>query len=151
MSASGAVARVVFPPCPTHFLIAHKTAVLSHSSRTLSLRAADCNTNTIPPNSSLFKPSSSLLPRAHLSASSPWNLQHPGPIVPSFHDPSCQKILLETHVLPAAQLQCPSRSPTPDHPYAQNICLSVAGWPSPPFLPSDASARGKVNIGCFIL
>jgi hypothetical protein len=31
MSASGAVASVAFPPCPTHFLIAHKTAALSHS------------------------------------------------------------------------------------------------------------------------
>jgi hypothetical protein len=40
ISASGAVANVVFPPCPTHFLIAHKTASLSHNRRTSSLRAA---------------------------------------------------------------------------------------------------------------
>jgi hypothetical protein len=68
MSASGAVASVAFPPCPTHFLIAHKTAALSHSSRASSLRAADCNANTIPPNSGLFElvPSSSLPTRAHL-------------------------------------------------------------------------------------
>ena len=44
MSASGAVASVAFPLCPAHFLITHKTAVLSHSSRTSSLRPADCNT-----------------------------------------------------------------------------------------------------------
>jgi len=31
MSASGAVASVALRPCPTHFLIAHKTAALSHS------------------------------------------------------------------------------------------------------------------------
>jgi hypothetical protein len=32
MFASGAVASVDFPPCPTHFLITHKTAALSHRS-----------------------------------------------------------------------------------------------------------------------
>jgi hypothetical protein len=31
ISASGAVANVAFPPCPTHFLIAHKTASFSHN------------------------------------------------------------------------------------------------------------------------
>ena len=36
MSATGAVASVALPPCPTHFLIAHKTVALSHSSRTSS-------------------------------------------------------------------------------------------------------------------
>jgi len=108
--SSGAVASVAFPPCPTHFLIAHKTAALSHSSRTSSLRAADCNANTIPPNSGLFElvPSSSLPTRVHLSASSPW--------IYSTLTPSChlctthlrQKLLLETHNLQAARLQCPS-------------------------------------------
>ena len=49
MSASGVVASVAFPPCPTHFFIAHKTAALTHSSGTSSLRAADCNVNTTPP------------------------------------------------------------------------------------------------------
>ena len=49
ISASGAVAGVAFPPCPTHFLVAHKTASLSHNRRTPSLRAADCNANTTPP------------------------------------------------------------------------------------------------------
>ena len=130
MSASGAVASVDLPPCPTHFLIAHKTAALSHSSKASSLRAADCNANTLP-NSCLFElvPSSSLQTRAHLSASSPWNY--------SILTPSChfctthlrQKLLVETHILPAARLQCPSSSPTPDHPYTQNIRLSVAGFP----------------------
>ena len=92
--SSGAVASVAFPPCPTHFLIAHKTAALSHSSRTSSLRAADCNANTIPPNFGLFElvPSSSLPTLAHLSAYSPCNLQYPDPIVPSLHDPSTPKI-----------------------------------------------------------
>jgi hypothetical protein len=73
MSASGAVASVAFPPCPTHFLTAHKTAALSPS-----------------PNSGLFElvPSSSLRTRAHLSASQLWNLQHPEPIFPTLHDPS---------------------------------------------------------------
>ena len=51
MSASGAVASVAFPPCPTHFLIAHKTAALSHSSRTSSLSAADGNATQFPPTS----------------------------------------------------------------------------------------------------
>ena len=71
MSASGA--SVAFPPCPPHFLMTHKTAALSHSSRTSSLMAADCNANTTPPNSGLFElvPSFSLPTRAHLSASSP--------------------------------------------------------------------------------
>ena len=55
MSAPGAVASVAFLPCPTHFLIAHKTAALSHSSNTSSLRAADCNTSTTPRNSGLFE------------------------------------------------------------------------------------------------
>jgi hypothetical protein len=52
------------------FPLSNKTAALSHSSRTSSLRAADCNANTIPPNSGLFElvPSSSLPTRAHLSA-----------------------------------------------------------------------------------
>ena len=74
MSASGAVASVAFPPRPTRFLIANKTAVLSHRSRTSSLRAADCNANTTPPNSGLLElvPSSSLQTRAHVSASSSW-------------------------------------------------------------------------------
>ena len=49
ISASGAVAGVAFPPCPTHFLVAHKTASLSHNRRTSSLRAADCNAHTTPP------------------------------------------------------------------------------------------------------
>jgi hypothetical protein len=51
MSASGAVANVVFPPCPTHFLMTRNTASLSHSRRTSSLRAAVCSANTTPPNS----------------------------------------------------------------------------------------------------
>ena len=57
-----AVASVAFPPCPTHFLIAHKTAALSHSKA-----------STTPPNSGIFElmPSSSLPTRAHLSASFP--------------------------------------------------------------------------------
>jgi hypothetical protein len=38
ISASGAVANVAFPPCPTHFLIAHKTASFSHNRMTSSLR-----------------------------------------------------------------------------------------------------------------
>ena len=46
MSASGAVANIAFPPCPTHFLITRKTASLSHSRRASSLRAADCSANT---------------------------------------------------------------------------------------------------------
>ena len=50
MSASGAVANVAFPHCPTHFLITHKTASLSHNRRASSLSAADCNASTIPPN-----------------------------------------------------------------------------------------------------
>jgi hypothetical protein len=48
ISASGAVANVAFPPCPTHFLITHETASLSHNRRTSSLRAADCNASTTP-------------------------------------------------------------------------------------------------------
>jgi hypothetical protein len=38
ISASGAVANVAFPPCPTHFLIAHKTRafLLSADSRTFA-------------------------------------------------------------------------------------------------------------------
>jgi hypothetical protein len=48
-SASVAVANVAFPPCPTHFLITHKTASLSHNRRASSLRTADCNSSTIPP------------------------------------------------------------------------------------------------------
>ena len=40
ISASGAVANVAFPPCPTHFLMTRKTATLSHSRRASSLRAA---------------------------------------------------------------------------------------------------------------
>jgi hypothetical protein len=89
-SASGAVASVAFPPYPTNFLMAHKTAALSHSSRTSALRAADFNAHTTTPNSSLFElvPSSFLPTRAHLSASSPWNSQHPDPILPSLQDPS---------------------------------------------------------------
>ena len=77
--------------------------------RTSSLRAADCNANTIPPNSGLFElvPSSSLPTRAHLSASSPWNLQHPDPIVPSLHDPSTPKIAPRNPYPPS----CPSAHP----------------------------------------
>jgi hypothetical protein len=61
MSASDAVASVALPPCPTHLMV-HKTASLSHRSRTSSLRAADCNASTMPPSSGLFElvPSSSL-------------------------------------------------------------------------------------------
>ena len=76
MSASGAVASVAFPPCPTPFLIAHKTAALSHSSRTVtrtsSLRAADCNANTIPPNSGLFE----LVPSTSLPTRETWRQPH---------------------------------------------------------------------------
>jgi hypothetical protein len=54
MSASGAVANVAFPPCPTHFLMTCKTASLSHNRRASSLRAADCSASTTPPNSGLF-------------------------------------------------------------------------------------------------
>jgi hypothetical protein len=81
ISASDAVANVVFPPCHTHFLIAHKTAALSHNRRTSSPRAADCNASTTPPNSGLFDlvPSSSLPTRAHLPDPSSLNLQHPDP------------------------------------------------------------------------
>ena len=50
MSASGAVANVAFPPCPTHFLMTRKTASLSHNRRASSLRAADCSASTTPPN-----------------------------------------------------------------------------------------------------
>ena len=84
MSASGSVASVAFPPCPNHFLIAHKIAALSHSSKTSSLRAADCNASTTPPNSGLFEivPSSSLPTRAHLSATSPGICST---LTPSFH------------------------------------------------------------------
>ena len=39
MSASGALASVAFPPCPTHFLTAYKTAAWSHSSRISSTKA----------------------------------------------------------------------------------------------------------------
>ena len=49
MSASGAVAIVGFPPCPTHFLMTHNTASLSHCSRTCELRASNCNANTTSP------------------------------------------------------------------------------------------------------
>jgi hypothetical protein len=94
ISASGAVANVAFPPCPTHFLIAHKTASLSHNRRTSSLRAADCNASTIPHNSGLFElvPSSSLPTCAHLPAPSSLDLQHPDPIFPSLHDPSTPNV-----------------------------------------------------------
>ncbi len=37
MSASGAVANVALTPCPTHFLMTHKTASLSQSSTASSL------------------------------------------------------------------------------------------------------------------
>jgi hypothetical protein len=68
--------------------------VFDISSRTPSLRAVDCDANTTPPISGLFElvTSSSLPTRAHLSPSSPWNLQHPDPILPSLHDPSTPKI-----------------------------------------------------------
>jgi hypothetical protein len=94
MSASGAVANVAFPPCPTHFLITHKTASLSHNRRASSLRAADCNASTTPPNSGLFElvPSYSLPTRAHLPAPFSLNLQHPDPIFPSLHDPSTPNV-----------------------------------------------------------
>jgi len=89
MSASDAVASVAFPPCPTHFLITRSTASLSHR-RASSLKAADCNASTTPPNSGLFElvPSSSLPTRAHLPSPSSLNLQHPDPIFPSLYDPS---------------------------------------------------------------
>jgi hypothetical protein len=57
ISASGAVANVAFPPCPTHFLMMRKTASLSDSRRASSLRAADCSANTTPPNCGLFEES----------------------------------------------------------------------------------------------
>ncbi len=94
MSASGAVANVALPPCHTHFFMTHKTASLSHNRRASSLRAANCNASPIPPNSGLFEliPSSSLSTRAHLSAPSSFNLQHPDPIFPSVHDPSTPSV-----------------------------------------------------------
>ena len=94
MSASGAVAIVGFPPCPTHFLMTHKTASLSHCSRTCELRASNCNANTTSPSSGLFElmPSPSLPTRANLSASSPLKLQHSDPIFPSLHDPSTPNV-----------------------------------------------------------
>jgi hypothetical protein len=72
MSVSGDVANVAFPPCPTHFLITHKSASLSHNRRVSSLSTVDCNTSTIPPNSGLFElvSSSSLPTRTHLPAPS---------------------------------------------------------------------------------
>ena len=68
ISASGVVANVTFPPCPTHFLMTRKTASLSHSRRASSLRTADCSANTTPPNSGLFElvRASSLPTHAHL-------------------------------------------------------------------------------------
>jgi hypothetical protein len=83
ISASGAVANVAFPPCPTHFLITCNTASLSHKRRASSLRAVDCSASTTPPSSGLLElvPSSSLSTRAHLSSPSFLNLQHPDPIV----------------------------------------------------------------------
>ena len=94
ISASGAVANVAFPPCPTHFLMTRKTASLSHSRRASSLRAADCSANTTPPNSGLFElvPSSSLPTRTHLPSPFSPNLQHPDPILPSLHDPSTPSV-----------------------------------------------------------
>jgi hypothetical protein len=101
-------------------------------SRTSALRAADCNANTTPPNSGLFElvPSSSLPTRAHLSASSPWNLQHPDPILSHLCTTHlCQKLLLEIHSLPAVCLQCPSSSPAQNHSCTLHIHPFVPGFP----------------------
>jgi len=78
ISSSGAVANVAFHPCPTHFLMTHKTASLSQSRRSSSLSPTDCIDNTTAPNSGLFEltPSSSLPTRAHLPSSFSPNLQH---------------------------------------------------------------------------
>jgi hypothetical protein len=106
MSVSGAVASVALPPCPTRFLIAHKTAALSHSSRTSSLRAADCNANTTPPNSGLFElvPFSSRPTRARLSASSPGIYST---LAPSCHlcTTHLRQILLDTGLCRIIQLR----------------------------------------------
>jgi hypothetical protein len=67
ISASGDVANVNFLPCPTHFLIAHKTTSLSHNRRMSSLRAADCNASTIPPNAGLIPLAWKSNPKLH-----PW-------------------------------------------------------------------------------
>jgi hypothetical protein len=71
------------------------------SRQTISRRISASGADTTAPNSGLFElvPSSSLPTRAHLSVSSPWNLQHPDPILPSLHDHVLQKLLLETHIL----------------------------------------------------
>ena len=168
MSASGAVAKylasVAFPPCPTHFLIAHQTAVLSHSNRTSSLRAADCNANTIPPNSGLFElvPSSSLPTRAHLSASPPWILLTPSCHLCTTH--LRQQLLIETQssqlsdfsahpVVPLKIIHAHRTFTLLVHPRLHVNHLQFGFHDPtlpPPSLHAVASAHVNFSVGCFI-
>jgi hypothetical protein len=121
MSASGAVASIAFHPCPTHFLMTHKTASLSHSSRTSSLRAADCNTNTTPPtpacSNSCFPPLCRLV---HICLP-----LHPGiysTLTPSSHlcTTHLRQMLLIEHAC-QRKIACQKTAPFP--------AASTAPWP----------------------